>query len=128
LRESIFPEAEPGVFRRNTADPRYPICNVIVAVTDTRMPQPESNKLILPAFLFCFCFGVLGVHAFYAGRAGQGMMYASFALLALLFYPANPLVSAVLLLFPAVFGIGDMIRIIARVYKDSQGCKITKWV
>jgi hypothetical protein len=33
-----------------------------------------SEKRILPAFLLCFFFGVFGVHRFYVGKVGTGLL------------------------------------------------------
>ena len=35
----------------------------------------SSDKKILPAFLLCFFFGVLGVHRFYVGKVGTGILW-----------------------------------------------------
>ena len=33
-----------------------------------------SDKRILPAFLLCFFFGVFGIHRFYVGKVGTGIL------------------------------------------------------
>ncbi|MFM8353953.1 MAG: NINE protein [Gammaproteobacteria bacterium] len=33
-----------------------------------------SEKKILPAFLLCFFFGLLGIHRFYVGKVGTGIL------------------------------------------------------
>jgi TM2 domain-containing membrane protein YozV len=83
--------------------------------------QPESDKRILPAFLLCLFFGILGIHAFYAGRRLEGILYLVVFVLAM--WP----IGGLLLIVSAVCSIIDLIRIIIGAYKDGQGRKITKW-
>ena len=68
-----------------------------------------SPKSRIAALLLCFFFGVFGVHRFYVGKAGTGILY----------------------LFTAGgFGIGwliDMITIACGVFRDSQGNYVKDW-
>ena len=68
-----------------------------------------SSKSRSAALLLCFFFGVFGVHRFYVGKAGTGILY----------------------LFTAGgFGIGwliDMITIACGVFRDSQGNYVKDW-
>jgi len=69
-----------------------------------------SDKKILPAFLLCFFFGMLGIHRFYVGKIGTGI--------------------AQLITFGG-FGIWvliDFILIICGAFTDAKGNKITEWV
>ena len=36
--------------------------------------QIESDKRMVPALLLCFFLGVLGVHRFYVGKVGTGIL------------------------------------------------------
>jgi len=68
-----------------------------------------SDKRILPAFLLCFFLGVFGVHRFYAGKIGTGVLE--------------------LLTFGG-FGIWwlvDLILILTGSFRDGDGRKITEW-
>jgi hypothetical protein len=109
--------------------------------------EPLSNKRQLPTFLLCFFLGWSGAHAFYVGRIKDGIIYVSFillmflpfgwrllwGLLSLVDLPSGLLPLGVLfwellvLVFIAIFLLGDFIRILAGVYKDGNGRKITKW-
>lgn len=69
----------------------------------------ESNKSRLAAFLLCFFVGILGVHRFYVGKIGTGI-----------------------LMLCTLGGVGiwvliDLIMIIAGAFKDKQGNIITRW-
>jgi len=69
-----------------------------------------SEKERLPIFLLCVWFGWLGVHRFYVGKIGTGIIW---------------------LLTFGCFGIGyaiDIGMIIAGAFKDSEGRKIQAWV
>ncbi|HEY2378313.1 MAG TPA: TM2 domain-containing protein [Gemmatimonadaceae bacterium] len=83
--------------------PRCGTVQPAVANADT------SEKRILVAFLLCFFFGVFGVHRFYAGKIGTGILE--------------------LLTFGG-FGIWwlvDMILILTGSLRDGDGRKITEW-
>ena len=62
-----------------------------------------SGKSQIIALILCLLFGALGVHYFYVGRIGMGLLY---------------------LFTGGLFGIGwivDIIRIIAGIFRDKDG-------
>jgi TM2 domain-containing membrane protein YozV len=68
-----------------------------------------SEKRILPAFLLCFFFGSLGLHRFYVGKIGTGILW---------------------LVTLGFFGIGtliDFIIIIVGNFKDVDGLVLAEW-
>jgi TM2 domain-containing membrane protein YozV len=68
-----------------------------------------SEKKRLPALLLCFFFGALGVHRFYVGKIGTGIIW---------------------LVTLGILGIGalvDFIMIIIGSFKDKQGKKLEEW-
>lgn len=63
----------------------------------------KSPKSKMVAFVLCFFFGLFGIHYFYAGRVGMGVLY---------------------LFTLGLFGIGwliDIIRILCGTFRDRQG-------
>jgi TM2 domain-containing membrane protein YozV len=68
-----------------------------------------SEKRILPAFLLCFFFGVLGVHRFYVGKIGTGIL------------------QLVTLGGLGIWALIDFIMIIVGASTDKGGNKITAW-
>ena len=42
--------------------------------TSATLPVSQSDKRILPAALLCFFIGVFGVHRFYVGKVGTGIL------------------------------------------------------
>lgn len=69
----------------------------------------HSEKRILPAFLLCFFVGFLGVHRFYAGKVGTGVLQ---------------------LLTLGGLGIWvliDLILIVTGSFRDADGDRITSW-
>lgn len=68
-----------------------------------------SNKSRLVALLLCLFLGGLGIHRFYVGKIGTGVVW---------------------LLTLGCFGIGaliDLIVIAIGSFKDKEGNKIEKW-
>ena len=71
--------------------------------------MPYSLKSRTAALLLCFFFGVFGVHRFYAGKVGTGILY---------------------LFTGGLFGIGwlvDLIMILVGGFRDSNGLPMTQW-
>lgn len=69
----------------------------------------ESSKSRLTTLLLCIFVGSLGIHRFYAGKTGTGILW---------------------LLTLGLCGIGtlvDLIMIIVGSFTDSQGNVITNW-
>lgn len=68
-----------------------------------------SHKSRLVALLLCLFLGALGIHRFYVGKIGTGLIY----------------------LFTAgLFGVGalvDLIMIICGNFKDSAGAPLVNW-
>jgi TM2 domain-containing membrane protein YozV len=68
-----------------------------------------TEQRILPLFLLCFFLGVFGVHRFYAGKIGTGILQ---------------------LVTLGGFGIWayiDLIFIIIGAFTDKDGNKVTEW-
>lgn len=68
-----------------------------------------SEKRILPAFLLCFFLGMLGIHRFYVGKVGTGILQI-FTLGGL-----------------GIWVFIDFIMIIIGSFTDKQGNKIAQW-
>ena len=75
----------------------------------TALMLPESEKRILPAFLLCFSLGVFGIHRFYAGKVGTGIL------------------QLLTLGGLGIWWLIDMIMIIVGSFTDGEGNRITEW-
>lgn len=71
--------------------------------------KPRSDKSRLVAILLAFFVGVLGVHRFYVGKIGTGILW----LFTLGFLGVGALI--------------DIIIIAAGSFKDSDGLRVTEW-
>ncbi len=68
-----------------------------------------SKKKRLPALLLCSFFGVLGIHRFYVGKIGTGILW---------------------LLTGGILGVGaliDFIMICVGSFKDKKGKRLEDW-
>ena len=68
-----------------------------------------SEKKRLPALILCFFLGALGIHRFYVGKIGTGIIW---------------------ILTLGILGIGalvDFIMIIIGSFTDSEGKKLEDW-
>jgi predicted nucleic acid-binding Zn ribbon protein len=92
-----------------------------------------SDKRILPLFLLWLFLGLVGVHAFYAGRVVLGMIHMivllPFTLLApaIAREPGAGFLAFVLLAFPGVCLLVELIQILVGEFKDGNEKPITKW-
>ena len=68
-----------------------------------------SPKLLLPAVLLCFWFGVFGVHRFFVGKVGTGL---------LMLFTFGGL---------GIWALIDLIILICGAFTDSDGRKVTQW-
>ena len=68
-----------------------------------------SEKRILPAFLLCFLLGVFGIHRFYVGKIGTGIL------------------QLVTLGGLGIWALIDFVMIIVGAFTDKQGNKLTEW-
>jgi len=68
-----------------------------------------SNKRILPAAILCFFLGFLGIHRFYVGKIGTGILQL---------LTAGGL---------GIWALIDFVMIVIGAFTDKEGNKITAW-
>jgi len=94
-----------------TAKNSTPVQKTVPSATQTPVYQgPISPKSRLAALLLCFFVGVLGVHRFYVGKIGTGIIW--------------------IVTLGGGFGIGtlvDFIMIICGSFKDKEGLPLKTW-
>ncbi len=82
-----------------------PACGAV----QSALGNSASDKRILPAFLLCFFFGWLGVHRFYVGKVGTGVIqlftFGGFGIWMLI----------------------DFIMIVVGAFTDKAGNKLDQW-
>jgi hypothetical protein len=80
-----------------------------VAAPGLPLDPNVSPRLLLPAVLLCFWFGVFGVHRFFVGKVGTGLlMLFTFGGLGL-------------------WALIDLIILVCGAFTDSDGRKLTQW-
>ena len=85
-----------------------PHCGCAVAPTKTVDPNASPKSRLIP-LLLCIFVGGLGIHRFYVGKIGTGVLW---------------------LLTAGCFGIGalvDLIMIACGTFTDSDGKPVTDW-
>lgn len=80
-------------------------CSIILYESEPSM----SDKKILPAFLLCFFLGGLGVHRFYVGKVGTGIL------------------QLLTLGGLGLWALIDLIMLATGSFTDKAGHKITQW-
>ena len=83
-------------------------CPSCGAVQEQNVPA-QTTKRILPAFLLCFFLGSLGVHRFYVGKVGTGIL------------------QLVTLGGLGIWVLIDLIMLALGSFTDKQGNKLTQW-
>ncbi len=98
-----------------------------------------TDKIILPAFLLAFFFGIFGAHRFYVGKYKSGLVQLGGVLWCVLLiiacvydlWPGQPLLGITLGF--SICGCGivamiDWILIVCKSFRDGEGRRITEWV
>jgi len=78
-------------------------------------PADESECLVLPAFLLAFFLGVFGVHRFYVGKTGSGVVMLLLTL------------SIVGAIVSGIWYIVDAIVIACGGFTDGEGKRLRRW-
>lgn len=86
-----------------------PVCPACGAPQTSASAFSASKKRILPAALLCFFLGFLGVHRFYVGKVGTGIL------------------QLLTLGGLGIWALIDFVLIVAGIFTDSDGQKIDQW-
>ena len=108
-----------------------------VPSTPLMLPQPVmSDRVILPAFLLAFFFGIFGAHRFYAGKiwtgllqlAGLGGCVLMIIICAITdLQPAAGILLATLICACGAWAVIDWIMILCKVFTDGSGRRLVNW-
>ena len=79
------------------------------AAQGAQVDPNRSPKLLLPAVLLCFWFGVFGVHRFFVGKVGTGLLQL---------FTFGGL---------GIWALIDLIILVCGSFTDSDGRKLTQW-
>jgi TM2 domain-containing membrane protein YozV len=77
--------------------------------------EAVSDRLVLPAFLLAFFVGVFGVHRFYVGKTGTGVLMLLLTL---------TLIGSII---TVVWATIDWILIVCGAFYDAEGRRLTVW-
>lgn len=88
--------SEPSLHNPITGEPRMKL-------------EISTDKRLLPVFLLCFLGGGLGLHRFYVGKTGSGiLMIVTFGGM-------------------GIWWLIDLIKILSKSFEDANGNKVTQW-
>lgn len=90
--------------------PPAPPAGYVDAAHASAVDPAVSSKQILPVVLFLIVLPILGIHRFYVGKIGTGILFL-FTLGGL-----------------GIWWIYDVIISVTGNFKDKQGRKITRWI
>lgn len=79
------------------------------------MQSEVSQRTILPAFLLSFLGGLLGLHRFYVGKVGTGILMA---LLSITFFG---------LIVSGLWNLIDLVMIVSGKFTDANGRLVRNW-
>jgi TM2 domain-containing membrane protein YozV len=74
-----------------------------------------SEKAILPAFLLSFLGGLLGLHRFYVGKVGTGILMALLS------------ITIVGMVVSGLWNLIDLVMIVSGKFTDSSGRTVRNW-
>lgn len=77
--------------------------------------EAVSDRLVLPAFLLAFFLGVFGVHRFYVGKTGTGLVMLLLT------------VTVVGAVVTGIWATIDWILIVCGAFRDGDGRRLTVW-
>jgi tRNA A-37 threonylcarbamoyl transferase component Bud32/TM2 domain-containing membrane protein YozV len=109
-----------------------------VPLLATPVGKATSDKIILPAFLLAFFFGIFGAHRFYVGRiwtaflqlaalGGCILLIIACATLGMHVQPVAGISLGVLVCGCSIWATIDWILILCKAFTDGQGRRITNW-
>jgi tRNA A-37 threonylcarbamoyl transferase component Bud32 len=110
-----------------------------VPLLATPSGKATSDKIILPAFLLAFFFGIFGAHRFYVGKiwtaflqlaalGGCILLIIACATLGMHVQPVAGISLSVLVCGCAIWATIDWILILCKAFTDGQGRRITNWL
>lgn len=79
------------------------------------MQSAVSEKAILPAFLLSFLGGLLGIHRFYVGKIGTGIVMALFTF------------TLFGIVISGLWNLIDLVMIVSGKFTDGNGRTIRNW-
>jgi TM2 domain-containing membrane protein YozV len=85
------------------------VCTKCGVMQSTALMMPESEKRIMPAFVLCFALGVFGIHRFYVGKTGTGIL------------------QLLTLGGLGIWTLYDLVMIVIGNFTDGEGNRITEW-
>lgn len=104
-----------------------------VGSSSDNSPDGVSEKSRAAAAILCFFFGWIGVHNFYLGNAGLGLLILALwiaPLLSIALAIINPIFALFAALCPfaiLIFNVVDFILILCGIKTDGDGDKVLNW-
>lgn len=89
---------------------------------------PETDRRIVPALILWLFLGWLGLHRFYAGRNGEGIVFVALSLATVTSGVRHNELFPFLLIVLYVVLMVDLVTITVGKFTDETGQRITKWV